>query len=171
MSATATDIAMYMLAQLQNGRLGTQRILQPATAQEMQTQQFTNDLRVPGVPYGFDAELYLNSQRLLVKGGDVPGFHSLLALLPEQHVGVFVSYNSDGGASAPTTFLKAFLDHYYPAPKEALPPPPAGFAERISQISGNYWPARRSYTTAEKLAMLFATTSVTDAGNGRLVIG
>jgi hypothetical protein len=80
-----------MLAQLQNGRLGKERILQEATAQEMQRQQFTNDPRMPGVPYGFDGELSLNSQRLLVKAGDTLLFHSLLALLPEQHVGVFVS--------------------------------------------------------------------------------
>ncbi len=132
MSATATDIARFMLAQLQDGRLGNERILQEATANEMQRRQFTNDPRVPGVPYGFDGELSLNSQRLLVKGGDVPGFHSLLALLPEQQVGVFVSYNSEGGAGALTTFLQWFLDHYYPAPKETMPPPPAGFAQRIS---------------------------------------
>ena len=166
MSATATDIAHFMLAQLQNGRFGSQRILQAATAQAMQTQQFTNDPRVPGMAYGFE-EQYLNSQHLLVKGGDVNGFHSLLALLPEHQVGVFVSYN---GASwlARETLLQAFLDHYFPAPKATLPQPPAGFAERISQISGNYWPTRRSYTTYEKLAMLFNTTSVTDGGNGRL---
>jgi CubicO group peptidase (beta-lactamase class C family) len=60
MSTTATDMAHFMLAQLQNGRFGTERILQAATAQEMQMQQFTNDPRVPGMAYGFP-ELNLNS--------------------------------------------------------------------------------------------------------------
>jgi len=170
MSATATDMANFMLAQLQNGRLGSQRILQAATAQAMQTQQFTNDPRVPGMTYGFE-EQNLNGQHLLVKGGDTLLFHSLLALLPEHQVGVFVAYNSASGVSAPTTLLQAFLDHYFPAPKATIPPPPAGFAERISQISGNYWPTRRSSTTYEKLAVLFATASVNDGGNGRLLIG
>jgi hypothetical protein len=170
MSATATDLARFMLAQLQNGRLGKERIFQEATAQAMQRQQFTNDPRMPGVPYGFDGELSLTSQRLLVKSGDTLLFHSLLALLPEKHVGVFVSYNSAGGAGARATFLQAFLDHYYPAPKETLPPPPAGFAQRISQICGTYWPTRRSDTTYEKLAMVYSTVSVTDGGNSRMVI-
>ena len=169
MSATATDIAHFMIAQLQNGRFGAQRILQEATAQEMQTQQFTNDPRVPGMAYGF-WEQNLNGQRLLVHGGDTILFHSLLALLPEHNVGVFVSYNSASAVTARDTFLQAFLDHYFPAPKETLPPLPAGFAERISQVSGNYWPTRRSSTTYEKLAMLYSTVSVTDGGNGRLVI-
>jgi hypothetical protein len=119
--------------------------------------------------YGF-YEQNLNAQRLLVHGGDTILFHSLLALLPEHNVGVFVSYNSAGGESARDTLLQAFLDHYYPAPKETISQPPAGFAERISQISGNYWPTRRSYTTYEKLAVLISTVSVNDGGNGRLVI-
>lgn len=169
MSTTATDIANFMIAQLQNGRFGTQRILHEATAKEMQTQQFTNDPRVPGMAYGF-YEQNLNGQRLLVHGGDTILFHSLLALLPEHHVGIFVSYNSVGGGLARDTLLQAFLDHYFPAPKETIQQPPAGFAERISQISGNYWPTRRSYTTYEKLAVLISTVSVNDGGNGRLLI-
>jgi CubicO group peptidase (beta-lactamase class C family) len=169
MSTTATDIAHFMIAQLQNGRFGAQRILQETTAQEMQAQQFTNDPRVPGMAYGF-WEQHLNSQRLLVHDGDTFLFHSLLALLPEHQVGVFVSYNSAGGAAARTTLLQAFLDHYFPAPKGAPAHPPAGSAQRISQISGNYWPTRRSSTTYEKLAMLYSTVSVTDGGNGRLVL-
>ncbi len=169
MSTTATDIANFMIAQLQNGHFGTQRILQEATTKEMHMQHFTNDPHVPGMAYGF-YEQNLNSQRLLVHGGDTALFHSLLALLPEHNVGVFVSYNSAGGAAARDTLLQAFLDHYFPAPKETLPSPPAGFAERISQISGNYWATRRSYTTYEKLAVLGSTISVTDGGNGRLLI-
>src|SRR6266581_2243922 len=45
MSTTATDMANFMLAQLQNGRFGSQHILQAVPANEMQTQQFTNDPR------------------------------------------------------------------------------------------------------------------------------
>jgi hypothetical protein len=71
---------------------------------------------------------------------------------------------------ARTTLLQAFLDHYFPAPKETLPQPPAGFTQRISQVSGNYWPTRRSYTTYEKLTVLFSTVSVNEGGNSRLLI-
>ncbi len=169
MSAPATDIANFMIAHLQNGRLGTQRILQEATAKQMHAQQFTNDPRVPAMAYGF-WEQQLNHQRLLVHGGDTTLFHSWLALLPEQQVGVFVSYNSTEGGSAPTTLLQAFLDHYFPAPEEATPAPPAGFAERASQVSGDYWSTLRSYTTYEKLAVLSAMTRVSIVGNSRLAI-
>ncbi len=173
MSATATDMARFMLAQLQHGRLGNERIFQAATAKAMQTLQFTNDPRVPGgMAYGFEVHSR-NGQRLLVHPGGTADFYALFALLPEQQVGVFVSYNSFGGAADYLSypFLQAFLDHYYPAPKEPRPSPPAGFAERISQISGTYWGTDRSYTTYEKLLDSFLwAMSVSDAGNGRLVI-
>jgi hypothetical protein len=95
----------------------------------------------------------------------------LLALLPEQQVGLFVAYNSAGGLSALGTLLQAFLDHYFPAPKETRPSPPAGFAKRISQVSGTYWTTRRSSTTWAKLLVLGTGVSVSDGGNGRLAIG
>ncbi len=173
MSATATDMARFMLAQLQNGRLGKERILQAATAKAMQTQQFTNDPRVPGgMAYGFEVHSR-NGQRLLVHPGGTADFYSLLALLPEHHVGVFVAYNSFGGAAdfLSYPFLQAFLDHYFPASKEPASSPPAVSAERISQISGTYWATHRSYTTWEKLLdSVYWAMRVSDAGNGRLVI-
>src|SRR5436305_11322737 len=81
-----------------------------------------------------------------------------------------VSYTSGEGGSAPSTPLQAFLDHSFPAPQEARPAPPAGFAERASQISGDYWSTLRSYTTYEKLAVLSAMTRVSIVGNSRLAI-
>ncbi len=173
MSATATDMARFMLAQLQHGRLGNERILQAATAQAMQTQQFTNDARVPGgMAYGFEVH-DRNGQRLLLHPGGTADFYSLLALLPEQQVGVFVAYNSFGGAAGFLSypFLQAFLDHSFPAPTELRQSAPAGFAQRISQISGTYWGTDRSDTTWEKLLDSFLwAMRVSDAGNGRLAI-
>ena len=52
LSTTVTDMANFMIAQLQNGRFGHQRILQEATAQEMHQQHFTNDPRLPGAAAG-----------------------------------------------------------------------------------------------------------------------
>ena len=169
LSATATDMANFMIAHLQNGRFGNQRILQDATAREMHTQHFTNDPRVPGMDYGF-WEQRLNNQRVIEHGGDTILFHTLLALLPERNVGVFVSYNSPAGETARDTLLQAFLDHYFPAPKEPAPHPLAGFDQRANQISGTYWATRRSYTTYEKVFQLFTTVNVNNAGNGHLAI-
>ncbi len=71
-SATATDMATFMIAHLQNGRFGDTRILQEATTQEMHAQHFTNDPSDPGLP-GIDWGFYeqrIDGQRIVEHGGD-----------------------------------------------------------------------------------------------------
>lgn len=170
MSTTATDMANFMIAHLQNGRFGDTRILQDATAREMHAQHFTNDPRVPGFAYGF-YESRFAGQRIIGHLGDTQWFHSDLALLPEHHVGIFVSVNSINGESAPAALVKAFVDRYYGGGSMALPPKALpGYADRAAKIAGSYWPTRHSYTTLEKVTMLFSTMSVTATGNGHLSI-
>src|SRR5215216_7896537 len=50
---TATDMARFMLAHLQNGEYGDKRILHESTALDMHRQHFTHDPRLPGMAYGF----------------------------------------------------------------------------------------------------------------------
>ncbi|HET8841702.1 MAG TPA: serine hydrolase domain-containing protein [Ktedonobacteraceae bacterium] len=169
MSSTAIDMAHFMIAHLQDGRYGNTRILQTATAEDMHKQHFAQDPRLPGMAYGF-YEQSINNMHMIVHGGDTTLFHSLLALLPDAHVGVFVSYNSGGGSIARDTFLQAFLDRYFPAAKVSQTTTLAGFNQRADQISGSYLPTRRSYTTFQKLFNPLFTVNVSTAGAGHLVI-
>ncbi|HEY7414973.1 MAG TPA: hypothetical protein VH593_07260, partial [Ktedonobacteraceae bacterium] len=102
--------------------------------------------------------------------GDTELFHSLLVLFPSAQVGLFVSYNSAGGATARDSLLQAFMDRYFPMPEIAPPHSPAGFNQRASLISGNYLPTRRNYTTFQKLLDLFLYINISPAGNGHLLI-
>jgi CubicO group peptidase (beta-lactamase class C family) len=174
LSATAADIAQFMIAQLQDGRLGNARILQAATTQDMHRQHFTNDPHVNGMAYGF-VEMTLNGQRLLMHSGSTNDelFHSLLVLLPTQNTGLFVSYSSAGGRAAKSALLQAFLDRYYPAAVSATPAPPADFAQRASQFAGSYQSTRSAATTIEKIGGLFgmvATAQVSTGDDGYLTI-
>jgi CubicO group peptidase (beta-lactamase class C family) len=169
-SATATDMANFMIAQLQLGRFGSAHILRESTAHEMQQQHFTNDSRLPGMDYGF-YEQQINQQRLIGHSGDTTLFYSLLMLLPKSHVGLFVAFNSPGGSTASQNLLQAFMDHYYPAPRVTPSAPLAGFPERASQIEGTYWSTRRNETTYQKVGYdLLSPITVSNAGNGHLII-
>lgn len=53
MSTTATDIAKFMIAHLQDGRYSEARILQSTTAQRMHQRLFANDPRLSGITSGF----------------------------------------------------------------------------------------------------------------------
>lgn len=156
LSATVTDIGHFMIAQLQDGRYGDSVILQPQTVREMQQQHFTEDPRLVGVTYGF-VEWQRNGQRVLWHGGSTSLFQSLLMILPERNVGMFVAYNKKSAPEAGKVLRDAFLDHYYPV--HLTPPRPmAGYRDRAPRFAGVYRESRWSTTVADKLVYAFKRT-------------
>jgi len=118
LSATAADMAKFMLAYLQEGKLGDQRILQAATVQEMQRGSARAYPGFATMSYGFFDEVH-NGHRMLGHGGDTIVFHSSLFLLPQEGVGIFYSINSRGAQDAAYpmrgALIKGFMDRYFPA--------------------------------------------------------
>jgi CubicO group peptidase (beta-lactamase class C family) len=98
--STASDMSRFMLAHLGNGAVGGDRILKESTAKLMQRRQFGQDPSLPGLTHPF-FEADIGGERLLGHSGEGPGSHSMLSLLPEQGVGMFVTYNGDGQSEHP----------------------------------------------------------------------
>ena len=98
--STASDMSRFMLAHLGNGAVGGDRILKESTAKLMQRRQFGQHPSLPGLTYPF-FEADIGEERLLGHSGEGPGSHSMLSLLPEQGVGMFVTYNGDGQSEHP----------------------------------------------------------------------
>jgi CubicO group peptidase (beta-lactamase class C family) len=96
LSASGTDMALFMITHLQKGRFGEIRILEEETANLMHSQLFTHDPHIVGNAHGF-WEMRYNDIYALEHGGDTLLFHSFLVLIPEQNTGFYVSYNSVGG--------------------------------------------------------------------------
>jgi CubicO group peptidase (beta-lactamase class C family) len=175
--STAMDMARFMIAHLQNGRysdanIPEARILEESTAQQMHSTLYTPDPRILGSAYGF-FEFSDNGQRVIGHGGEAEPMHSLLLLLPDEHVGIFVSYNSTGGAALATQhfgFQRAFFDHYYPASSVVPIQSPADFTERIGRFTGSYRFTRSSYTTLEKFSGLFGAVEIRSSGDGALLL-
>jgi len=167
LSATATDIANFMIAHLQDGRYGEARVLQTATAQAMHRQQFTHDYRLPGVTYGF-TEWTRHGERLLWHGGSTGFFESMIMLLPERNVGVFVTYNRKAPSQPGREFRQAFIDHYYPAGDAPQLQPLPDAAALARHVAGAYRESRWSHTLADKVVYLFTRyyrMEVTAEGN------
>jgi Beta-lactamase len=145
--ATATDMARFMLAHLNNGNYGDARILQESTALNMHRQHFTHDPRLSGWTYGF-AISRENDQHIIWHDGDSARFQTMLALLPEEHAGLFVSYNTPFD---PRETLSAFLDHYYPLEEKPSPQPPPDFSARADRFAGTYISTRVAHTSPQKI--------------------
>jgi CubicO group peptidase (beta-lactamase class C family) len=177
--ASVTDMARFMIAHLQAGRysdadIAEARILQESTARQMLSTLYTHDPRLLGTAYGL-FNLSDNGQQTLGHTGYFPPMSSLLLLLPDQNLGVFVAYNSMGSRELTTQhlgFQRAFFDHYYPAPVVAPLQPPPDFAARAGQFAGHYRVSSSPSTTLIKIIGLFGgyTVEISDSGDGALIL-
>src|SRR5215217_6814943 len=182
MQSSATDMARFMIAHLQDGRysdanIAEARILNKSTMKQMHSTLYTPDPRLLGTAYGF-FDFSDNGQRTIGHSGGSDPIYSLLLLLPDQNLGVFVAYNSQGGEDLVNQhlgFQRAFFDHYYPAPAVKPIHPAAHFAERAGRFEGSYrltgGAPGTSYTTFEKFAGLYgmSTVEISDSGDGTLL--
>jgi CubicO group peptidase (beta-lactamase class C family) len=174
--ASVTDMARFMIAHLRDGRYGDAntadaRILNKSTMRQMHSTLYTPDPRLLGTAYGF-FDFSANGQRTLGYSGYSPPMNSLLLLLPEQNLGVFVVYNSDGGGELTLQhlgFQRALFDHYFPAPAVKPVQPPADFAERAGRFEGVYAPTMSSYTDIDKVGRLFSAVKISNPGDGTLL--
>ena len=115
LSATAADLARFMIAHLQNGKLASAQILRPEIVNLMHSRQLGLSPALNGMCLGFYEETR-NGHRIIGHGGDTFYFHSDLHLVLDSGIGFFVSYNSAGkGELSPRTALwNHFLDRYLP---------------------------------------------------------
>ncbi|MBN1876545.1 MAG: serine hydrolase [Anaerolineae bacterium] len=166
MIATSTDMAHFMIAQLQEGRYQDTHILQPESMRAMLTQQYTQDPRITGVTYGY-VFWERNGQHILWHEGSTALFQGLIMLIPDDNMGVFISYNRKGNNGARREFRQDFLDHVYPVDVDAdiseaglqdVPLPLPGYRERVKHFTGRYRESRWAYSTADKIFYLFART-------------
>jgi hypothetical protein len=171
LSTTATDMARWMLAHLNDGRLGDVRILEPETARLMHRQHFTLDARMPGLAHGF-IESRIHGYRAIGHGGGTVHFLSDMQLVPDLGLGVFISTNTtDGGGALIDAFVSALVERYF-EPGPLVIPPPGDDVEAgrpLSAYAGTYLSSRRPFTTVERLFMLNALTVV--AAGDHLVVG
>ncbi|MBM3791535.1 MAG: serine hydrolase, partial [Acidobacteria bacterium] len=169
MSASAADMARFMIAHLQHGSFGQGRILSEETARRMHSRLFAHSPKLNGMLHGF-YEMNRNGQAIFGHGGDTMWFHTQLALFPEHNVGLFVSYNSDTGGKARSDFVKVFTDRYFPAAEAQAPKPPADFQTRAARFTGSYASLRHSHTSLAKMARLMGTMKVTADPDGCLLV-
>lgn len=165
-SATATDMARLMIAMLDDGHYGDNRILDEGTAREMREALLQVDPNVNTSPHGY-MNMTTRGVRILGHGGDTFWFHTLLALFPEHDLGLFVSYNTDEGQEGRGPLLQAFLDRYF-YPLERPGAAPADFAERAPAFTGEFRANRFAHTTLTKLGAVAGAFRVEATDKGEL---
>jgi CubicO group peptidase (beta-lactamase class C family) len=137
LTTKVTDLAKFMLAQLDGGSYGGAQILSAASLQEMHTPQGRPLPGMNGMDLGFYDE-NRNGLRIIGHGGDTGAFHSDLHLLLDKGVGLVIMMNSTGNAGAAeavrVAIFRSFLDRYFPytPPQETTVPDPGKDAARVA---------------------------------------
>ena len=178
---TAADMARFMMANLAGGELEGARVLGAEYVEAMQTQQFTNDPRVPGIGYAWFMGRR-NGRRVVLHGGDLWQFSTQLLLAPDENFGLFVSGNSSGAAPLADELVKALFDTFFPKHEEpdvsgAVQPAgdvstlgPAHVVGDPRKLAGVYRTNRRPLTTADKAISLLTQFRVAANDDGTLTL-
>lgn len=158
-NTTATDIAKLMITHLQYGKFKSQRIVSENSARQMQQQQFTNNARLPGMGLGFWELIPNHNQWIIGHGGGISGFSSILFLMPEHNLGIFVS--SNGKDNVPGKLMMQFIKRYFPLTEKdyatllVLPYD----QQNLKRYEGSYRSDGYPKRTLEKINLLFSSSS------------
>ena len=165
-SASANDMARFMLAELAGGSLDGGRILQPDTLAGMQTAQWWPQPHGPAIALGFWEDGGYGV-RVIGHGGDSQWFHSGLYLLPAQHVGVFVAQNSQGKRTLRDALFRRFMERYFPTPSPVFSAKPPAASE-VAGIAGHYAGTRRGESGPLALLALLSQSRIEVSADGTL---
>jgi len=173
LSSSGVDMGRFMIAHLQNGELGGNRILSAATAEQMHNTPLTLISPLNRMELGF-FETNINGREVIAHLGDTEYFHTSLHLMLKENVGFYVSYNSQGREGASGTqrlaLFEDFADRYFPghAPTGRVPAKLA--AEHAKMMAGSWQASRRGETNFVNAIGLLGQTKVGAGSKGDLLI-
>ena len=150
LAASGVDMAHFMIAHLEGGEYHGARILGAETLKMMH--ETPTDMIPPlnRMMLGFYEQNY-NGHRIISHGGDTVYMHSYLHLLLDDHVGLFVSVNSQGREGAAGAIRGAlfddFLDRYFPGAPDTRKIDAQTAAAHAKLMAGYYESSRRPETS------------------------
>ncbi|MGF1478174.1 MAG: serine hydrolase [Cyanophyceae cyanobacterium] len=165
LETTATDMAHFMLAHLQQGRYQNAQILQPETARLMHQTHYQIHPQLPGTSYGFRERL-VNNRRAIGHLGSLRGYSSSLTLISEEGIGIFIAANSFNNLHG--QYIAQFFDRYFPKPTESLATPQLS-QQQLARYTGTYRDMEYPRATMAKIVGVFQHTKITTQPDGTLL--
>ncbi|MBQ1047643.1 beta-lactamase family protein [Micromonospora sp. C51] len=185
LSAPATDMARFMLAQL-GEQVGEAPLLDAPTRELMQRPALDATslgtlAEGPRMTLGYFDESR-NGHRILGHGGDTLYFHSHLQLYPDDRTGIYLSLNSTGEGALDShelrqAVLNGFADRYFPAEatqqvagtQPVAGVDPATAAEHAALAAGTYESSRAVRSNFLTMMGLTGRTTVSVTDGDRLL--
>jgi hypothetical protein len=171
MSASAGDIARYMLLLLGDGTLDGVTVFGPEAARAFRTPLTRLPRGVGALDAGFFETLEPGGFRGYGHGGATLRFFANMVVVPELDLGIFAATNTEGGGAVANPLAGRIIEHFYAPPR----PAPAGPARELSGTAavyaGDYVSTRRRYDGLEGFLSRFAgALSVGVTSEGYLLV-
>lgn len=172
LASTGDDMGRFMIAHLQDGLLDGNRILQPATAEQMHNSPLTLLPPLNRMELGF-FETNINGREVIAHLGDTQAFHTALHLFLKEGIGFYVSFNSLGHDAAAAKLRSAlfedFADRYLPGAPAATTRVDAKLAaEHVRLMAGNWVVSRKQQGNFLAALGLVGQLTVTQDAKGGL---
>jgi len=173
LSSSGTDMGRFMIAHLQNGAFGGNRILRPETAETMHNNPLTMLPPLNRMELGF-FETNINGREVIAHLGDTQVFHTSLHLFLKEGVGLYVSFNSAGKAGAVGGLRGAlftdFADRYFPGKRKDGRVDAKTAAEHARMMAGSWVLSRTPMSSFLNASELFGQVHAGVGPKGELSI-
>lgn len=142
MISTAEDVGKFIVAMLNSGEGASGQLLSAQSIEAMMEYRSSIHPFMPNSTYGFEAAPQMpgagSNTAIVTKLGDVPGNSSMLFLIPEQDVGVFLTYTQQGPVR--DLFYRQFMMTFFPeyATPVEIDQPVQSSVEQLQKLSGLY---------------------------------
>ena len=171
-SASAGDLARYMLMLLGGGSLDGVRVFGPHAAEAFRTPMTTLPREVGAIDAGFFEWQLPGGFRGYGHNGGTLSFFTDMTLVPELRLGIFVATNTEGGGRISDPLPARVVERFYGPARKAPAAGSVDVAEATRIYAGTYLATRRSYSGLEGFALRFQTAMpVTVSPDGYLVAG
>lgn len=152
LSTTPEDMGKFLIALLNGGYYGENRILQQDTVEKMLSRQYASHPSLPGITYGF-MESLCNGQKGLIRDGSGVGIRSQMFLLPEHNLGYFYVQNARGDEMV-EEFNDAFVERFFSNPNIEIKPEKPLELNKLARYEGIYRPSQTAAHTLVKVEVL-----------------
>ena len=174
LASPGSEMGRFMLAHLNNGSLGGQRILREDTARMMHGTGQASVGPLNKMMLGF-YETTANGHRAIAHGGDTQWFHSDLQLFLDDNIGIYVSTNSSGKEGSARMIrdglVSGFVNRYLPGPERQDGGVDAATAKQHAQlIAGSYLSSRRANSNFMNLVYMLGQTKVIANEDGTISV-
>jgi CubicO group peptidase (beta-lactamase class C family) len=172
MSASAADMARYMLLLLFDGTLDGVTVFGPQAARAFRTPLTQLPIETGAIDAGFFEQLLPGGFHGYGHNGATLSFISNMIVVPELRLGVFISTNTEGGGDLTEPFPGRIVERFYAPPRAAPKPGSVDMAAMAREYAGEYLVTRRRYSGLEGfLVSLQGRLMVAVSPDGYLLAG